>query len=385
MSRRLMIAVAAGVVAALVPVPPAAAGAPVITVLGILPGHTDSSVSGLTDTGTVIGQSFDGLWWNPKTARAVKWSRTGAVTALPTPPRDPNPHSRAVDVNEAGTATGYTYGGPDYHGLRWNADGSYTELRPLPGDNSSRPVAISADGTVIGESFGPYRSYRAVRWAPDATVALLPVPPGQTDSRPEFIDDHNTIVGGSYSWEQRSYTLRWDPDGTYSDISGLISGPLAMNNAGTITGFHAGRGYTETVRVHADGSRDELGWLAAPVALNAAGTAVGGYEGDEEYGHAVRWAADGTVTSLPELPSDTDSWANAVNDADIAVGTSSFSLDEHSVESHAVFWDAAGKVTALPLLPGGKAGNASHINASGTIAGGANTTSGHLRAVLWRR
>lgn len=374
----------AGVVAALSTSPAAAAGAPVITELGTLPGHTDSNVSGLTDTGTVIGQSFDGLWWKPTTARAVKWSRTGAVTALPTRPGDPNPHSRAVDINEAGTATGYTYGGPDYHGLRWNADGTFTELHPLPGDSSSRPVAISADGTVIGESFGPYRSYRAVRWAPDATITLLPIPPGQTDSTPRMINDRNTIIGGSYNWVQQSYTLRWNPDGTYTDISGLISGPLAMNNAGTITGIFAGRGYNETVRVHADGSRDELGWSAAPGAINAGGTAVGGYAGDEEYRHAMRWAPDGTVTELPKLPSDTDSWADAVNDANIAVGTSSVYLDEHMTETHAVYWKADGKVTALPFLPGGKSSNASRINTSGTIAGGAKTASGHLRAVIWR-
>jgi uncharacterized membrane protein len=363
---------------------PVAAASPSIVDLGTLPGDTESTTAGLNESGTVIGQSFSGNQHDPATrARAVRWSPGGAVTALPIPAGISHPHSRAVAINDSGAITGYTYDAPlsqVHRSLRWASDGTVTELKALPGDTSTLPRGISRDGTVAGDSYTPGGVYHAVKWAPDGTVTVLNPVAGDTDARTSLINDNNTVVGRSSKYNSPGHTVRWNPDDTIDDISAHVSIPYAINGDGVISGWGSnGHGY----RLNPDGTVIDLGMYANTAAISADGTVVGGFWVSPHFKRAARWGPDGTATTLPHLPTDTNGFAKDINSAGTIVGVSSIFRTMSSEEGHAVKWTPDGTVTALGFLPGGTQSHASFINSTGTIAGTATTSTGKLRAVLW--
>ncbi|ALG12130.1 hypothetical protein [Kibdelosporangium phytohabitans] len=366
---------------ALAAAPVAVAAPPTVIDLGTLPGDASSTALGLNQNGVVIGQSFtkDSSSTTVK-ERAVKWNPNGVITALPTPQGDTNPHSRPVDINNSGAIAGNTYGGQVTRALRWNANGTITTLKPLPGDTSSSAVAITADGTVAGHSSTPSRPTRAVRWAPDGTAIALAIPSGHTESTFRAINDNNTVVGSSRGASGSGKVLRWDADGTYTDITAHVNIPYLISNTGIIAGW----GHTlHGVQLNPDGSTVDLGAYAEPSAIGTDGTVLVNV-GNPPFWHAAKRAPDGTVTSLPSLPSDSFSSARAINDAGIMVGGSSILRKPPSqTESHPVYWRTDGNVTALDLLPGGTSGYALLINDSGTITGTSGSANGS-RAVIWR-
>lgn len=86
-----------------------------------------------------------------------------------------------------------------------------------------------------------------------------------------------------------------------------------------------------------------------------------------------------TIVNLGTLPGDVSSYAVAVNNFGIVIGSST----DAAGNSRAVKWNAAGVITALSTLPGGTYSQAYAINDFGTIVGDADTSTGDEHAVQW--
>jgi len=136
----------------------------------------------------------------------------------------------------------------------------------------------------------------------------------------------------------------------------------------------------------------QLGTLGGPdsvgYGLNASGQVVGWSSVDDcvtalsgtPCRRAYIWQ-DGVMTELGVLPGDEESFARAINDAGLVVGTSELDIVFGSGTFHAVAW-SDGAISALDDL--GESTIAHDVNASGVVAGWARDTSiNQDRAVTW--
>ncbi|MFD9698062.1 hypothetical protein [Lentzea sp. NPDC059081] len=152
----------------------------------------------------------------------------------------------------------------------------------------------------------------------------------------------------------------------------------AVNASGVIVGDSSNTQRRHAVRWAADGSVTDLetlpgGRYAAAEAVNASGLAAG-YSYDSPFGQrAVRWGVDGVVTDLGALPGDSESYAWGIISAGAIVGSSRGSGGLRPVR-----WDPDGTITPL----GNGNGAALAINDSGQITGCTNRN-GLLDPTLW--
>ncbi|GJM23095.1 MAG: hypothetical protein DHS20C15_30100 [Planctomycetota bacterium] len=136
----------------------------------------------------------------------------------------------------------------------------------------------------------------------------------------------------------------------------------------------------------------QLGTLGGPdsvgYGLNASGQVVGWSSipdciteaSETPCRRAYVWQ-DGVMTELGVLPGDDESFARAINDAGLVVGTSEVGILFGSGTFHAVAW-SGGAISALADL--GESSVAHDVNASGVVAGWARDTSlNQDRAVTW--
>jgi probable HAF family extracellular repeat protein len=188
------------------------------------------------------------------------------------------------------------------------------------------------------------------------------------------INAHGVVVGSRAGASNNAF--RWDTDETCRDLPALPGANRAkawvagINAAGEAVGHSRGH----AVRWAADGTVTDLDTLhneltSRAAAINDNGVIVGVSETADSREHAARWNPDGTAIKLPSLPGDEASAATAVNLDGVIVGTSG---------KHAVRWDINGTVTALPALAGQTQSAAYGINNDGVIVG----TSGK-HAVRW--
>ncbi|MFD5093481.1 hypothetical protein ACFWMR_22965 [Amycolatopsis thailandensis] len=168
---------------------------------------------------------------------AVRWSRTGEVSRLPSP-RRATAHcindqgvvaADGVSWNRDGQATLLT-GGPVFRtgqtlkltndgatigwgattdgqqiGIRWNWSGEPTVLPPLPPDTTSTCFDIDDAGVVVGESAGGTK-VRPVWWDEDATPHPLPSPAGLDAIVAQHITmTGNVIIGYGYDPAEATY------------------------------------------------------------------------------------------------------------------------------------------------------------------------------------
>ncbi|WP_159072377.1 hypothetical protein [Streptomyces sp. CMB-StM0423] len=105
--------------------------------------------------------------------------------------------------------------------MRWDADGSFTELDGLGGARSEAR-GIDASGVVVGSAERPDGRVHAVRWDEDGTVVDLGTLPGDATSRATGVNDDGVVVGESVAGDDTPRAVRWEPDGTMVDVSALI-------------------------------------------------------------------------------------------------------------------------------------------------------------------
>ena len=129
--------------------------------------------------------------------RAVRWDEQG-IHLLPSV----GPFTAALDVNEAGTAVGYT--GPGLIPALWTPAGELRLLEMPRGDNFGFAAGINNLGEVIGTTGvntggnGP-GPHHAVTWSPNGKVHVVPRSENTTDdfSDGTAINDAGVIAGST--------------------------------------------------------------------------------------------------------------------------------------------------------------------------------------------
>jgi hypothetical protein len=281
----------------------------------------------INDSGTVVGAAYNDHFGE----RPMRWDSSGAATELGilgTRGGGDFTWGQAYAINNAGTTVGYTdrwNGGPFVdRAVRWDAAGNVIELGDLSPASRviprSRAVAVNENGTAVGYAqklLGGVsdRGTRAVRWDGSGIVAtelgnLGTDSAGYASSEAYDVNENGTAVGWAAIGRTSSgRAVRWDVQGTAATELGTLgssafSWAYAINDAGTTVGVAAKR---------VDGV--ELGF------------------------RAVRWDASGTAANeLGDLGDDADSRAYDINNHGIAVGSAAKIINGVPAGGGAVAW-----------------------------------------------
>ncbi|MGH7131533.1 MAG: GC-type dockerin domain-anchored protein [Phycisphaerales bacterium] len=173
-----------------------AAAQPVLTDIGVLPGHFSSYAKAVSaDGSTVVGQC------HPWASSAFRWSRQQGIQPLGVLPG--TVFSEAIGASSDGSVIVGSCWSLDLsvvRAFRWTATGGMTELSSAPiGGPEAAGVAtcVSPDGTVAAgffrtEAHSPVS--RAARWA-DGAMTLLPVEQPFNSSSCVAIGTDGSIAG----------------------------------------------------------------------------------------------------------------------------------------------------------------------------------------------
>ncbi|MEV6108987.1 S8 family serine peptidase [Streptomyces sp. NPDC051940] len=195
-------------------------------------GTSDDSAYAVGQLGGLTGGTRGGVW-----------DADGTLTVLPLPAWEAYSFDRAFAVNDSGTvvgnATGYV---PDpatgrtiqvNEAFRWTKDGGFTKLPHLTGTRTlTEPLAVNDAGVVVGHS-SKGGARRAVKWDTDGTVTDLGTLPGMVDSYAHDVNDAGEIVGTS---GDDAFVLK--PGGTMTRLPdfGFDAKALSVNNDGWVIG-----------------------------------------------------------------------------------------------------------------------------------------------------
>jgi uncharacterized membrane protein len=187
----------------------------------------------------------------------------------------------------------------------------------------------------------------AMRWNPDGSFSELPLATGAVHQSAEAINTNEVVVGWAELANLGTHAVRWDAQGAHVLHSeGCCSAAVDVNDAGTAVG-HSGTGF---IRPAVWSPSGELSFLPLPpgdnfgfaVGINNLGQVVGttGFNTvGPEVGshHAVLWSPDGTATVLPKSESDSENFTAgvAINDAGVIAGAAE---DRSTGQKTAVIW-----------------------------------------------
>jgi probable HAF family extracellular repeat protein len=211
------------------------------------------------------------------------------------------------------------------------------------------------------------------------------------------VNDAGVVAGYVGSWPDVRAVTCVDGDLSYlpvpSDASGSIA--VAINSAGQVAGqLNLASGAQEGVVWNPDGSMTRLGFVPGSSSYPLSGAQdindhgwVVGVASASGYYRAFLWRGSGPIETLPMPTGMTSSYANAINNNGVVVGSASggYPAPPPYPPSLAVVWED-GVVTALPPLAEGAAVSAADINDAGQIVGNSATTAAPWivrHAVLW--
>ncbi len=197
-------------------------------------------------------------------------------------------------------------------------------MLPLPPSESPYGFTsgINAVGTVCGRGNTLGRRQAALLWS-GGVVRVLPPLPGGEHCAAYGIGDGGQIVGESAGTTGRSHMVVWDPDGLIHDMGlGRLTG---INAAGQVVGTQSG---TLTRRDHAvlgqNGVLRDLGTLGGPFSTGAAINSQVDVAGWSNVAHGSTHGflyTAGRMINLGLPPDGVSSHANALNNADVVVGS----------------------------------------------------------------
>jgi probable HAF family extracellular repeat protein len=172
------------------------------TLLGALPGDSQSAAYGINDAGQAVGYSQ-----GASRQHAVLFSG-GTVTDLGTLPGDTD--SGAFSINASGQAAGYSAGGGRFHPVIFSG-GSVIPLGELGGQRNEQALSVNAGGLAVGVSDSDGFHHHAVLYENEDAFALdaqLPAGSGWTLQTANAINDAGQIVGqGTHNGRRHAYLL----------------------------------------------------------------------------------------------------------------------------------------------------------------------------------
>jgi probable HAF family extracellular repeat protein len=298
--------------------------------------------------------------------------------------------SRAVDINDAGVAVGYSFldGDRASHAFVWTLTGGMQDLGTL-GGGSSAAVAVSESGHVVGESDGHAFSWTQARGMVDLGTL------GGLTSAAAAVNAAGQVVGWSVTAEGTPHAFFWSPSqgmidlGTLGALIGVDGQPLrgaisfasAVNDAGQVVGSsdspsgHHAFLWTQAEGMIALGTLEGSRGFSVARKINQAGQIIGVSTHPRGADlHAFSWTKAGGMIDLGTLGGPWSS-AVAVNSGGQVVGSASIPQciggGTHiclAYASHAFSWTAGGGLVDLGTL-GGVQIFATDLNEQGTVVG----------------
>ncbi|MET7942932.1 S8 family serine peptidase [Streptomyces sp. NPDC005302] len=212
----------------------------------------DSGVTLLGNAGTGTGYALaqspskgyaTGQLTVDKVTRAALWNADGDLTTLPLPDWEAYTYARGFAVDDEGTVIGNATGlvrnpatGRDQtvnDPFVWNAKDGYRKLAHLTADRSlTEPLAVNDAGVIVGHSSKDGKR-RAVRWDADGTITDLGTLPGMADSTARSVNASGTVVGTS---GDDAFVIRKGAAMTRLPDFGFDAKALKVNDAGWIIG-----------------------------------------------------------------------------------------------------------------------------------------------------
>jgi probable HAF family extracellular repeat protein len=339
----------------------------VVTDLGVLPGGANAQTTSISNNGTVLGFSDNGLI-DPQT------------------------------------------GQPEGVAVLW-ADGKIVSLGFLPGGAESVPVSINNRGHVVGASTNDVPDDLSILGFPTQTRAFLwrngvikdLGTLGGPDAFATFVNDRGQVTGFSYldsnvdsnTGSPTTHPFLWQ-DGKMTDL-GSLGGTLGFISFNTLGGMNkqgqivGGSNLAGDLTAHPflwtkTGGMQDLGTVGGMFGyanwINDAGEIVGIATNADEFLRGFLWK-NGVMTDLGVIGSDPNSEAKSVNSHGQVVGSS---FDCCGGDLHGFLWENGGPIVDLnTLVPPGSGltiVNAFDINDRGEIAGNGVRSNGEERAVL---
>jgi probable HAF family extracellular repeat protein len=230
--------------------------------------------------------------------RAFRWTPAAGMSPLATL----NGPGAALDVNQSGTAVGYSQNaqGVD-RAVQWSSVGpGVVDLGSLAGDggtNSSYAYAIANDGTIVGKSVtsrnGPFHAFRL---GPNRRLAAgddLGVLPGGLASSANDINDRGQIVGASQDARLNWHAIYRAPGSSTLVDLGTLGGTNSFAHAISGGGLVVGTA-DRTTRPVAFAWRPGWPRLVDLNELRPAGStlSLASAEGVNDGGAIVGWAFD---------------------------------------------------------------------------------------------
>ncbi len=207
------------------------------------------------------------------------------------------------------------------------------------------------------------------------------------------------LVGGSLSTEQDEYAFTWITGQALtplSDLSNLADCAFAVNNSGNATGLYLlGDNATEHAMAWINGKKLDLGTLKGGSVSQAnannnhnevVGTStvtVNAYTGFSYEGFL--WRAGIGMKAVKPFYGNLYTSLNAINDDGVAVGSADTVVGTgvHAIAGeHAIMVGVNSTVHDLGTL-GGRNSTAWAINATGQVVGSSDTPAGDQHAFLW--
>jgi uncharacterized membrane protein len=350
------------------------------------PGGSFAFPRAMNNHGTIVGYAGPGL-------QAARWNRYGQATRMP----GLGAPTEALDVNDRGTAIGYTTT-PSEQQLPalWDATGRLTVLPSLPDHRVTEVRSINDHGIAVGAAYaGDFHNhpYRPVLWDRNHRITVLPMPPGYRYGEADLVSEDGTIVGRvakELGWDKRLVPARWDRSGNphlLNTLGLLVNGVASINSHGVSVGSGAPP-YSSLYRVPLRWDRyGRVSRLPLPpeaqgtfiTRINDRGVAIGSTLVSGS-GVALRWDRDGNFHPLSRLSGSQYVTPDAINDRGVIVGTANMGNDSFK----AVMWGGDGAVKALPTPAGYWFASARLVNNRGMIIGWGSTGPVELeQAFLW--
>ena len=327
-----------------------------ITDLGVLPGGTYSSATGINDSGQVVGY---GDTTDSPNGRAFLYDATGMhdLGVL-----SGGSASSATGINHSGQVVGYSnIPGDDpslAHAFLYSSGAGMTDLGVFPGGSSSYATGINNSGQVVG--FGDTWDtpdtgyYHAFSYSSGGSLTDLGVIAGGFNSWASGINALGQVVGMSDSGAG-PYPHAFLSDGTGSpgsmaDLgvpSGFVSSAAnGINAGGLVAGVAWDSGGGEHAFLYSGTQWRDLGVLPGLTASYASGINAGGqvvgYSNDYNDGMNDGYTAflysgtpgvDGAMVDLNSFVTGTGwtlNFANAINDKGQIVGTGTINGQDHA-------------------------------------------------------
>jgi len=151
---------------------------------------------------------------------------------------DPEDHSGAVAINDAGQIVGYSPSPTGRHAVLWSVAGDIQDLGTL-GGSTSEAIDINASGLVIGKSqIAGDAATHFFLWSTATGMRDLETVLGAITSVVE-INDGGQIIGTHITSDGASHAFLYTPGSALLDLGtlgGTTSAPTGLNDAGQVVG-----------------------------------------------------------------------------------------------------------------------------------------------------